>query len=115
MKRVCFVAALSWLCILYTLSWAEPVTTSWGGDANIMYDTGFATAVMKHDDGGISLFDLELLENDGPGSGRSEKGISSDSVWGKFQARKLVGEQFGLTALFLHYRSPLKTHLWHVG
>ncbi len=90
MKRVCFVATLSWFCMLCTLSWADPVTTSWGGDANITYDTGFANSVMKHPDGGISLFNLELLENDAPGSGRSEKGISSDIIWGKVQARKLV-------------------------
>jgi len=66
------------------------VTTTWGGDAEMAYDTGFMSMCMKHPGGGVSLFNIELIQNDAPGAGYSEKGVTSDVVWGKFQARKLV-------------------------
>ncbi|MFC1508732.1 transglutaminase-like domain-containing protein [Candidatus Omnitrophota bacterium] len=69
---------------------SEPVSTQWGGKAEVLYDTGFANTVMRHPDGGVSLFNIELTENDAPGSGRSEKGISTDSIWGKTRARKIL-------------------------
>ncbi|MDP2982534.1 MAG: transglutaminase-like domain-containing protein [Candidatus Latescibacter sp.] len=67
----------------------EKVTTSWGGDALKVYETGFMHMVMKAPGGGVQLFNMELVENDSPGSGASEKGISNDVIWGKQQARKL--------------------------
>ena len=34
----------------------EVVTTSWDGDAEMIYDTGFMHMLMKHPEGGVSLF-----------------------------------------------------------
>ncbi|MFC1692857.1 hypothetical protein ACFL1R_05080 [Candidatus Latescibacterota bacterium] len=69
---------------------ADTVTTTWGGDAEMVYNTGFTNMVIKHPDSGICLFDMELVENDAPGSGYSEKGTDSDFVWGEYQARKIL-------------------------
>jgi hypothetical protein len=45
------------------------------------YEKGFAWNVMKSPKGrGVCLSDLALLENDGPGSGRSEKGTHVEEV-----------------------------------
>jgi len=79
--------------ILFTsvpLEAAKTVTTSWGGDAEMVYDTGFMHMLMKHPEGGISLFNMELVENDAPGAGRSEKGVYTDTIWGKNRARKIL-------------------------
>ena len=62
---------------------AETVTTSWGGDAEMIYDTGFMHMLKKHPEGGVSLFDMVAVHNDAPGAGKSEKGVSADTVWGK--------------------------------
>jgi len=69
---------------------AEQVTTSWGGDAEMIYDSGFMQMLMKDGKGGVSLFNIELVANDAPGSGASEKGVSSDVIWGKNRARKIL-------------------------
>ncbi|MHB9027988.1 MAG: hypothetical protein ACYC9O_04420, partial [Candidatus Latescibacterota bacterium] len=69
---------------------AEPVTTTWGGDAETIYESGFMQGLMKNPGGGVRLFNIDLVENDAPGSGASEKGISSDFVWGKNRARKVL-------------------------
>ena len=45
---------------------AGTITTTWSGDAEKVYDIGFAQNIMKHAEGGISLFNMELIENDGP-------------------------------------------------
>ena len=71
------------------ISQAETVTTTWGGAAEIAYDTGFMQMLRKHPAGGVSLFDMALIENDAPGSGYSEKGVDSDFVWGQHRARKI--------------------------
>ncbi len=68
---------------------AESVHTRWELDADTMYDTGFMHMLMKNPDGGVRLFDMELLENDAPGSGCSEKGVWLDTLWGKNRARKI--------------------------
>ena len=68
----------------------ERVTTTWSADAGTVYDTGFMHMLMKHPSGGASLFDMDLVENDAPGSGTSEKGVSRDVVWGSNQARKVL-------------------------
>ena len=71
----------------------DRVTTTWGGDAKMIYDTGFMHMLMKNNkDGGVSLFNMDLVENDSPGSGISEKGVSSDAVWGKNRARKILSQ-----------------------
>ena len=45
---------------------ANPVTTSWGGDAEMVYDTGFMHMLMKNPGGGVCLFNMDLVENDAP-------------------------------------------------
>ena len=69
---------------------AETVTTTWGGKVETIYDNGFMRMLMKHPDGGVCLFNMELIENDAPGSGYSEKGVDSDFVWGQNRARKIL-------------------------
>ena len=66
------------------------VTTTWGGDAETTYDTGFMHMLMKQPDGGVSLFNMNLIENDAPGSGDSEKGQQTDVIWGENRARKIL-------------------------
>ncbi len=82
------------LMILATLSspvFAEKVITHWGGDASLAYDTGFMKMCMKADSGtSVSLFNMELMANDAPGSGFSEKGVRSDVIWGQNRARKIL-------------------------
>ncbi len=69
---------------------AETVVTTWGGDALTVYETGFVHRLMKHPDGGVCLFNMDLIQNDAPGAGYSEKGVSTDAIWGKVRTRKLV-------------------------
>jgi len=69
---------------------AEVVTTSWGGDAEMVYDTGFMHMLMKHPEGGVSLFNMVAVQNDAPGAGNSDNGISSDIIWGKHRGRKVL-------------------------
>lgn len=92
MKHILTLATILTLCLpgLSAYGLGETVRTEWGGDAVTMYETGFANKVMKHAGGGVSLFNMELVENDAPGSGYSEKGIDHDVVWGKNCARKVL-------------------------
>ena len=69
---------------------ADTVHTSWGGGAELTYDTGFMHMLMKHPGGGVCLFNMDLIENDSPGSGHSEKGVYLDSIWGNNRARKIL-------------------------
>ncbi|MFC1694020.1 transglutaminase-like domain-containing protein [Candidatus Latescibacterota bacterium] len=92
------------------------VKTTWGGDAEIAYETGFMHMLMKHPNGGVCLFNMELIENDSPGSGHSEKGVYTDTIWGKIRARKILRlddplANSGWIIIFPHYKSgkyPLK-------
>jgi hypothetical protein len=92
MKQCKGVVAAIILVVLLTAipASAEKVTTSWGGDAETVYDTGFMYMLMKNPDGGVSLFNIELMANDAPGAGSSEKGVTSDTIWGENHARKLL-------------------------
>ncbi len=72
------------------MAYGERITTTWGGDAQKVYETGFMNMLMKAPGGGVQLFNMELVENDSPGSGASEKGIWNDVIWGKQQARKVL-------------------------
>ncbi|MHB9029702.1 MAG: transglutaminase-like domain-containing protein, partial [Candidatus Latescibacterota bacterium] len=67
---------------------APTCTTSWSADAKKLYDEGFMHMLKRGPDG-VTLFDCELMENDSPGAGHSEKGIFVDVVWGKNRARKI--------------------------
>ena len=73
---------------------AATVVTTWSGNAGKIYDAGFARMVMRvpggGGGGGIRLFNMELVENDAPGSGKSELGTYSDIVWGKNRALKIL-------------------------
>jgi len=90
MKMRFFLMFVSGLLLAGACAVCDTVTTSWGGEASIVYDAGFMYKLMKHPDGGVCLFNMDLVENDAPGSGYSEKGIDSDIVWGKNQARKIL-------------------------
>lgn len=65
-------------------------TISWKADAVKMYDTGFMNMVRKSPEGGVSLWNIDLIENDSPGAGNSEKGVYNDMVWGQNRARKIL-------------------------
>lgn len=92
MKHIFHLAVFFILCLSPTIVFGlgKTVTTTWGGDAVTVYETGFTDKVMKHAGGGVSLFNMDLVENDAPGSGYSEKGIDHDVVWGKNCARKVL-------------------------
>ncbi len=66
---------------------AQTVRTAWSGDAERIYEEGFARGVRMLPEG-VGLFDMELVENDAPGAGMSERGVWRDTVWGRFRARK---------------------------
>jgi hypothetical protein len=82
-----------WIMMLALISASsvsgERVTTKWGGAAGMIYDTGFMHMLKNHPDG-VCLFDMELIQNDAPGAGRSEKGVTSDVIWGETRARKIL-------------------------
>lgn len=71
---------------------AEPsfTMTEWGGPAQVCYDTGFVRNLQRASDGAVSLFGMELIENDAPGAGQSEKGVWNDTIWGAHRARKVI-------------------------
>ena len=67
-----------------------PIETLWGGPAELTYRTGFTDNVRRHPQGGVCLFDMELIQNDAAGAGWSEKGASGDVIWGTRRARKVL-------------------------
>ncbi len=84
-----FVLVLVFSLISFAASHsAEEIVIEWGGKAEITYVTGVMNMLMKKPAGGISLFNMELVENDAPGAGFSEKGASTDIIWGKHYGRK---------------------------
>ena len=99
MKRI--ISAFCLTASLAASAFAGPVTTTWGGDAEIAYDTGFSSLLMKQPGGGIRLFDRDLVQNDAPGSGHSEKGVVTDVIWGKNRARKVFT-----------FENPAATQAW---
>lgn len=64
-----------------------PVTITQNYTAFKAYEKGFARNVM-HDSRGVRLFDMELLEDDSPGAGFSEKGSFLQPIYGRIMARK---------------------------
>jgi len=86
LMAICFCCLIS--LISFSAMAVETITTTWGGNAEKLYDEGFMHMLMKQD-GGVGLFDMTVDENDGPGAGRGEKGASSDTVWGENRARKV--------------------------
>ncbi|MHB9029053.1 MAG: hypothetical protein ACYC9O_09805 [Candidatus Latescibacterota bacterium] len=69
---------------------AAIVETKWGGSAEMVYDVGFMHMLMKSPGGGVCLCDMDLVQNDAPGAGDSEKGVFTDLVWGPNRARKIL-------------------------
>ncbi len=88
MKRACCIM----LAIFFVSSaaFAERVVTTWEHDALSVYDNGFMHMLMKDGDRGVTLFDMELIQNDAPGAGTSEKGIHYDIIWGDIRGRKVL-------------------------
>jgi len=89
----------------------ERTQTTWGGPAEIAYETGFAHDLRKHADGGVCLFDMDLIENDAPGSGRYETGAWEDVVWSDHRARKILQlddprARRAFLVLFTHSEKP---------
>jgi len=69
---------------------AGTLTVEWAASGEKVYETGFMHMFKKRPGGGVCLFDRELVENDAAGSGKSEKGVSEDAVWGPNRARKIL-------------------------
>jgi len=89
MQKYLFMILTVFLTVTFQVA-AEPIKTVWEFDATTIYETGFMHMLMKEAKGGVELFDMELLENDSPGAGNSEKGVWLDTIWGKTRARKLL-------------------------
>ena len=89
MLKKCIVTAICFM-IVAVQAHADKVTTSWGGDAEMVYDTGFMHMLRKNENGGVCLFNMDLVENDSPGAGLSEKGVWTDMIWGENRARKII-------------------------
>ena len=87
-----FLYAFSCFFFLYAISLSaqEKITTTWSGDGAKIYRTGFMYDLMKTSDGGACLFNMDLVENDSPGGGQSEKGESGEFIFGKNRARKIL-------------------------
>jgi len=91
MKNVCaLIICLTVTLCSHAVLAAETVTTHWGGSGEYLYDHGFAKDVMRAPGEGVRLFNMDLHENDAPGSGFSEKGVYSDVVWGPNRGRKIA-------------------------
>jgi len=79
-----------WIAPVVNAAQSSNFETRWGGAAETAYDNGFAENLQRGPDGSVELFQLELIENDAPGSGKSEKGVSEDTIWGPNRARKIL-------------------------
>ena len=116
MKRL--IKDINVLLVLLLIStlpvFAGNVTTTWGGDAEMVYDTGFMHMLMKHQDGGVSLFNMELVENDAPGSGQSGNvDVDCDFIWGKNHAKKILNVEdprAHKAFVVLYFRNPQEKH-----
>jgi hypothetical protein len=90
----------SWLSLLAVLfasalltaaaSAQQTVKTSWSGSGLKMYEEGFMHGLLKAPGEGVRLFQMDLIENDSPGGGVSEKGDYGDFIFGKNRARKIL-------------------------
>ena len=89
LKRKIILSTICLLVISCICAYGEEVTTHWGGDAEMIYDTGFIERLMRHGDRGVCLFDMDLIQNDAPGASYSDKGVNYDAIWGPNRARKV--------------------------
>ncbi|MCA9448820.1 MAG: hypothetical protein KC931_16990, partial [Candidatus Omnitrophica bacterium] len=53
---------------------------AWEGSGEEIYKTGFMKGMQKDGKGGSCLFKVDLVENDAPGAGMSEKGVCEDPI-----------------------------------
>lgn len=91
MKRIIMLYVIfTALLINATNTSAENITTSWGGKAGISYDDGSMYMVRKSADGAVTLFDMELIENDSPGFRENPSPDYDFAVWGDRRARKVI-------------------------
>lgn len=97
---------------MVTQSSADTISTHWGGNAEMVYDTGFMHMLRRTGDGGVGLFDIELVQNDAPGAGLSEKGVTTDTVWGDKRARKILmlDDPRAEKAYFVYYFTRKGSH-----
>ena len=84
-----FLVLLPFLLLVPPSSLGEPVEREAITEMSALdaYDWGFTFDVMRGEDG-VVLNDLVLLEDDGPGSGRSEKGTFRESIHAGVLAKK---------------------------
>ena len=54
------------------------------------YEHGFVTALRRRETGGVRLYDMELIEDDGPGAGASGKGCYEEPLTADLQVRKTL-------------------------
>ncbi len=87
--RILIFGLTGWL-VFGAESGADVVTAKWEYAAEAIYDSGFMSDLRKLPDGGVGLFDMNLVENDAPGAGKSEKGISCEPIFGEIQGRKIL-------------------------
>jgi len=85
---VILTAAVFAIIVFAVSATAETFDNTWGGNAAEIYNTGFMQNLMKAP-GGVTLFDRELIQNDSPGIGYSEKGVFVDYIWGDNRVRKI--------------------------
>jgi len=80
------VIALTCLSVV----WAESVSVTTEIKALDAYEDGFAYDVMRTPDNhGVMLNDMVLIEDDGPGSGASEKGTYLEEIYSGVLAQKI--------------------------
>ena len=91
MKRSCMYGLGIIVITLYCISVvsAESVVVTTGIKALEAYEDGFAYDVMRTPDkNGVMLNDMVLIEDDGPGSGASEKGTYLEEIYRGILAQK---------------------------
>ncbi|MEN8203764.1 MAG: transglutaminase domain-containing protein [Bacteroidota bacterium] len=91
--RIVFTTTIIFvLCTLgaYSQTRQNPLVDTWNAKSGEIYDKGFMHMVIKKGNDEVSLFDRELIENEAPGSGESDRGYDRDTIWGDIQARKIL-------------------------
>ncbi len=91
MVRNSFPHRLSVICVFLAsvLCQAQSFEHSeWKATAEAIYDAGFVQRLAKQG-GAVGLFQHDLIQNDAPGAGRSEKGSFTGTIWGANHARKV--------------------------
>ncbi|MFC1607200.1 hypothetical protein ACFL47_04445 [Candidatus Latescibacterota bacterium] len=92
MEKKFYRCASFLLIVIFWISAVEAkiLPLSWHMDAAEIYEQGFTHNTMKNDNGDVTLFNMDLKQNDAPGAGHSEKGIYYDPVFGPNRARKIL-------------------------